>query len=289
MLIASLPMLNSESSLTLFFAIRLLGGKSQSDIIRFMDANTRASLDRMERGGYLPALRSIVNSACVPFWWHGVNAQGKYHIHHNGTICFLQTGKRLIGVTAHHVFEHYRTAKAQYSDIRCQFGGVTIEPETRLIGESTVLDLATFDVSEVIVTAAGGFPYAAVTWPSSEASVNDALLYDGYPGVLRKEHEATADLPFQWFAGTPISVTTENLKLHIDWENFHQPLKGQHIDNVDMGGFSGGPVFRLVPGPPVERLELVAFIYEWQPSLSLLLARPSHYIADNGQLEERVH
>jgi hypothetical protein len=267
----------------------VLDEKHQVDAVRLMDANTRTTLDRMERGGYLPALRSIVNSACVPFWWHGVNAQGKYRIHHNGTVCFLQTGKRLIGVTAHHVFEHYHTAKAEHPDIRCQFGGVTIEPEARLIAESTVLDLATFDVFEVIVTAAGGFPYAAVTWPSSEVSVNDVLLYGGYPGALRGEHEATADLPFQWFAGTPISVTTENLKLHIDWGNFHQPLKGQRRDNVDMGGFSGGPVFRLVPALPVERLELVAFIYEWQPALSLLFARPSHYIADNGQLKEHVH
>jgi hypothetical protein len=90
------------------------------------------------------------------------------------------------------------------------------------------------------------------------------------------------------FAGAPISVTSENLKLHIDWENFHQPFEGQNVDNVNMGGFSGGPVFRLVPAPLVERLELIAFIYEWQPSLSLLLARPSHYIAGDGQLNEHA-
>jgi len=90
----------------------------------------------MERAGYLPALRSIVKSACVPFWWHGVDTEGKYRIHHNGTVCFLQTGKRLIGVTARHVFDHFRTAKVAQPDIRCQFGGIVIEPESRLIAES---------------------------------------------------------------------------------------------------------------------------------------------------------
>lgn len=253
-----------------------------------MDANTRASLDQMERAGYLPALRSIVKSACVPFWWHGVDAEGKYRIHRNGTVCFLKTGKRLIGVTARHVFDYYRTAKAEHPDIRCQFGGTTIEPEVRLIAESTALDLVTFDVSEVIVAAAGASAHESVTWPTNEASVGEVVLYGGYPGALRVEHMATADIPFQWFAGTPLSVTPENLKLHIDWENFHQPFEGQNIDNVNMGGFSGGPVFRLVPASPVERLELIAFIYEWEPSLSLLFARPAHYIAMDGQLDEHA-
>ena len=257
-------------------------------VILLMNSSTRTLLDQMERTGYLPALRSVVNSMCVPFWWHGVDANGKYRIHHNGTICFLQTGKRLIGVTARHVFDRYRTAKVAQSNIRCQFGGTALEPGIRLIAESTFLDLATFDVSEIIVAAAGASAYESITWPTHEASVGEVVLFGGYPGSLRVEYEGTADIPFQWFAGTPISVTRENLKLHIDWGSFHQPFRGQSIDNVDMGGFSGGPVFRLVPAPPVERLELIGFIYEWEPALSLLLARPSHYIAEDGQLDEHT-
>jgi hypothetical protein len=253
-----------------------------------MDSNTRVSLDQMERAGYLPALRSIMRSACVPFWWHGVDAEGKYHIHHNATVCFLQTGKRLIGITARHVFDRYRTAKLEQPNLRCQFGGVTIEPEVRLIEESAALDLATFDVSEVIVTAAGASAHEAIGWPTREVLAGEVLLYGGYPGALRVENENTADIPFQWFAGTPISTTKENLKLHIDWRNFHQPIRGQTIGNINMGGFSGGPVFRLVLAPPVERLELVGFLYEWQPELSLLLARTAHYIAVDGKLNERA-
>ena len=51
---------------------------------------------------------------------------------------------------------------------------------------------------------------------------------------------------------------------------------------------SGGPVFRLVPAPPIERLELVGFIYESQPSLSLVYARPSHYITEHGEVDENA-
>jgi hypothetical protein len=98
----------------------------------------------------------------------------------------------------------------------------------------------------------------------------------------------TADLPFQWFAGAPLSVTPENLKLHIDLENFHRPLQGKDVPNAELGGMSGGPVFRLIPAPPIERMELVAFIYESQPSLSLVYARPSHYITEDGFISEET-
>lgn len=253
-----------------------------------MDANTRDSLDRMERAGYLPALRSIAKSACVPFWWHGLDNEGKYRIHYNGTVCFLLTTKRLIAVTAWHVFGEYRKAKAEQPDIRCQFGGATTEPETRLIAESEHLDLATFDVSEVVAAASGASPHAPLIWPTQEVSGGEALLYGGYPGSLRVEDKATADLPFQWFAGPPISVTPENIKFHIDLENFHQPLHGANAPNVELGGMSGGPVFRLVLAPPIERLELVGFIYESQPSLSLVYARPSHYITEQGEIDENA-
>ena len=253
-----------------------------------MDANTRGSLDRMERAGYLPALRSIVQSACVPFWWHGLDNEGRYRIHHNGTVCFLQTPKRLIAVTARHVFDEYRKAKAEHPDIRCQFGGTTTEPEVRLIAESEYLDLATFDVSQVVVGASGASPHATLIWPTRQVCGGEALIYGGFPGSLRVENEATADLPFQWFAGAPISVTPENVKLHIDLESFHQPLHGANVPNVELGGMSGGPVFRLVPAPPIERLELVGFIYESQPSLSLVFARPSHYITEQGEVDENA-
>ena len=250
-----------------------------------MDANTRASLDRMERAGYLPALRGIGKSACVPFWWHGLDTEGKYCIHHNGTVCFLQTPKRLIAVTARHVFDEYRRVKLAQPDIRCQFGSTTTEPESRLIAENEYLDLATFDVSAVVVAASGGSPHAPLIWPTLEVTTGEALLYGGYPGSLRVEHETTADLPFQWFAGAPISVTPENIKLHIDLKNFHQPFGDASISNVELGGMSGGPVFRLVPAPPIERLELVGFVYESQPSLSLIYARPAHYITEQGQID----
>jgi|GEM_PF-2082046 len=249
-----------------------------------LDITARVALDRMERAGYLPELRGIAQSTCVPFWWHGYSSDGTYKIHHNGTICFLKTGMRIVGVTAHHVFDKYRMALEIDPQTRCQFGGTTIEPISRLISENRYLDLATFDLSTVVVAAAGATAHVPIHWPTQEVKTTEVAIYGGYPGSLREEHETTADIPFQWFAGSPLSVTPENLKLHIDMEHFHQPLHGAKLSNWDLGGMSGGPVFRLVT-TPIERLELAAFIYESQPNLSLVYARPSHYITQDGSID----
>lgn len=133
------------------------------------------------------------------------------------------------------------------------------------------------------MAAAGASPHAPPAWPTLGVGLSETLICGGYPGSLRIEHEVTADIPFQWFALAPISVTLENIKLHIDLENFHQPLGCERIPNLELGGMSGGPVFRVV-STPIERLELVGFIYECQPSLSLVYARPAHYISDQGQI-----
>jgi len=98
----------------------------------------------MESTGYFPWLRSIAQSMCVPFWWHGLDREGEYRIHYNGTVCFVQTPMRLIAVTARHVFDEYRKAKSVQPDLRCQFGGTTTAPEDRLIAEDEYLDIATF-------------------------------------------------------------------------------------------------------------------------------------------------
>jgi hypothetical protein len=248
-----------------------------------VNPENRAQLDMMERAGYLPALRSIARNACVPFWWHGVDEKGTYRIFHNGTLCILQARDRLIGVTAGHVYEQYLKEKRNDSTLVCQFGSATVEPEKRLIAWSKHLDLATFELSAVVVGASGAYAYAPNEWPPTAVLPGQALLYGGYPGNLRVEQIATADLPFQWFASAPLSVTPENVKLHLDGGNFHQPLVGSELPNCELGGMSGGPVFRLVSAP-LERLELVAFIYEFQDTLGLVYARPASCIAAGGEI-----
>ena len=83
-----------------------------------MEQTRKDAFDRMERAGYLPAMRQLALSLCAPFWWHGQGGDGPYRILHNGTICYVHTGERVIGVTADHVYRQYLKDKAQVRGIR---------------------------------------------------------------------------------------------------------------------------------------------------------------------------
>ena len=111
----------------------------------------------------------------------------------------------------------------------------------------------------------------------------DVVLLGGYPGQLREERLATADIAFQSIAGAATSVSESNVTLQVEFRELHWPNHRSKEFNQALGGMSGGPVFRFVP-TPIERLELVAFIYEHQASFGLLLARPAQSVSMNGSL-----
>lgn len=252
-----------------------------------MDSILRAALDRAERVGYLPALRSIAKISCVPFWWHGPQVDGSYRTHHSGTVSFLDTGAKLIAISASHVFDGYAHDKQEFGNVTCQFGGMTIEPELRIISRQSELDLVTFEISPVIAASSGAYPHSPPQWPTNPVLQGDLLMVGGYPGTLRVEHSESADIPFQWFSGRVTSTSSSNIILHIDRDNFHCPLNENQLTNQSLGGLSGGPVFRVVTDP-IERLELVGVIYEYQETLGLVYARPARCITKEGSIDADI-
>ena len=144
---------------------------------------------------------------CAPFWW-SVATPGDTvaRILHGGTICYVDTSSRRIGITANHVYKKYLADKDTHGAeaIECQFGSSTIYPERRVIAASETWDIATFDLPDVFVGASIQKSYHhAVRWPPHRAQESDVVLYGGFPGVLRESKGSTADLPFQWTASTP--------------------------------------------------------------------------------------
>lgn len=221
---------------------------------------------------------------CAPFWWHGQDGNGRYRILQNGTICFVHTGERLIGVTADHVYKKYLEDKARYKVFECQFGGSTVDPEHYLIARSERSDLATFDIPSVLVSAAGSSVHHPPQWPTESVREREVVLFGGFPGILREAKDIEASFPFQTFVTATIAVSPDNIKLHVDLPNLHWPLHDGEKINPELGGQSGGPVFRVVEGAPIDRLELVGFIYEYSPSLDVMLARHASMVAPDGRI-----
>ena len=232
-------------------------------------------------------LSKLAGSMCAPFWWSLKREEDQQAcIRNNGTICYLNTGGRELGITANHVYQKYLEDLAEYGDgaVECQFGGSTIRPEQRALSQSEKWDLAAFDVPNVFVSAAYGSQrtqHHPGEWPPVRPQAAEVVLYGGYPGILRAEDGDTADLPFQWVLGSVNDVGQENIVLEPNFE--HMTWQRNEV-NADPGGMSGGPVFRVVEGR-VLRLELVGFIHEFSYGQAML-ARHADCVTATGALTE---
>lgn len=248
-----------------------------------MDEKQKAGLNALEKAGYLPALRELAMSLCAPFYWSIIDEKGQAKILHNGTICYFHSGERFLGVTANHAYQQYLDDNTQFEGVEVQFGGSTIVPEDRLIARDAALDLATFDVPEVFVTAGHKSVHYPQKWPTDRIQKGEVVLYGGYPGVLRKLRPGQADFAFQSFAWALSDVTDANMLMHVDFANLHWPGHEHEKINENPGGVSGGPVFRVIEGL-VDRIELVGFIYEYLTPFETMRARHGDRVLPDGKL-----
>lgn len=246
-----------------------------------MDEKHKALFDQLEIVGYLPEMRKLVMRMATPFWWFGVNEKGRLQVFHNGTLTVFHSGVRQIGVTADHVYEQYLIDKARLESFGCQFGGATATPEKWLIDRSRKADLATFEIPDVILGLANLHPHYPVQWPTEQAREREVVVYGGYPGSLREEKEAVIETPFETLASAVTSVSPLQMGLHIDMANIHWPFHEGEKINAVLGGMSGGGVYRVIE-KPIERVELIGFIYEHSQQLDLMFARHARFITQDG-------
>src|SRR5688500_13115531 len=86
----------------------------------------------LARRGDLPTIEKLAKSLTAPIWWDhpGGNpfVRGK-----GGTVCFVHTTDRIIGITAGHIHTEITRLREKDPTIWCQVGAHTFEPEQRLI------------------------------------------------------------------------------------------------------------------------------------------------------------
>ena len=64
------------------------------------------------RGSTLSVVSGLAECMCAPFWWSVAKPEDTAAwILHNGTICYVDTGSRRIGITASHVYKEYLADK----------------------------------------------------------------------------------------------------------------------------------------------------------------------------------
>jgi hypothetical protein len=148
------------------------------------------------------------------------------------------------------------------------------------------MDLATFQLSDVFLCQAGDrFRPATVTaWPPIPPSEGEAAMFGGFPGIYRNQKDdGSVDFSFAWFAGKVQSSSRNNIGIVLDIARSIATSPLPRIPpNADLGGWSGGPVFRVIEEGSIERLELAAIIYEYSPVNEITLAHPLSDLAEDG-------
>jgi hypothetical protein len=249
-----------------------------------IDSVAKARADIWQAKGYLPKIGDLAKSYCAPFWWHDQYARPPFAVKANGTMTFIDTGAAKLGVTAHHVLAEWRAASSDRRLV-CQVGAISFhEPIMHLIDESEAADLAVFDVSDVFLDGTRATWHRPATWPPSpEVQQGDIVVITGYPGVGRIELGNETSFLTPWFLTRAHQASDSHLAFGLDLAGAHAPGGVGLPSGTDLGGLSGGPVFR-VREEPLVTLELVGICYQGSCGIDVMRARRASAIAADGRI-----
>ena len=200
-----------------------------------------------------------------------------------GTVCFVNSGVRVLGLTAAHVHQECMTALERDPELGCQIGGHSFQPAKHLIDIDEDLDLATYDLSEIQVNAAGADIHAPSTWPPT--LTNDLVLVGGWPWRSVVSHSRSSTHDFVLFIGRFVG-TSENCLGMNTFRSTSIPYGARSLSpDLNLGGMSGGPMY-VLKQDLIARLELVGIVCEFSPNplFELMLARPVSRVAADGKL-----
>lgn len=235
------------------------------------------------RLGVLPSIEKAAKEFTAPFFWYDSEQDIGSRTLGGGTICFIRTPDRLIGVTAAHVHRACLSAVTANPEFSCQVGGHSFRPEDRLIDIDDHLDLATYNISEVQVPAAGAHTYEPATWPPALHDPIEYALAGGWPWRLTSEAPGVSNHQFLHFIGR-FNVTSQ---FNIGMATFRTgsiPWGRSVLQRgTNIGGMSGGPLYSFSLNTLVP-LRMVGVIYEFGLDTEQILGRPLSRINPDGSL-----
>lgn len=246
-----------------------------------MEQWQKDGLDCLERAGYTRILRDWARSHTCPFYWYDDSRPLGDSILHNGTATIVNTGTATLVITANHVFEKYLQDKERLPHLKCQFGGVTVHPERYVASSNPAVDIVTFEFPAVLVAGTGVTVHNPRVWPPDKLQPSELVIFGGYPGHRRAEREQALDTDFISFISSVTRSSDDHICVYLDLTNSHWPQGEAVGDRPDLGGASGGPVFRFRT-EPIEAIEFAGVIYESSQEFELVYARHASHISSNG-------
>lgn len=199
-----------------------------------------------------------------PLIWHiGAQNQG---VPRGATAFVLQFEKKLIAVTAEHVFQEYIDALSSDSRMVCQLGYAQVAPEKAVIGRSKKLDIATFEIHPSTLTKMDGEIFdCRGQWPPPPVQEGNVLTLTGFLENHRvKTGRQSYDMQAYGGHGLVESFSDREILTTYDPEKMlhaHLALKKPPL-GFNMSGCSGGPVVMVKEVNKLLRLFPVGLIYK---------------------------
>jgi hypothetical protein len=214
-------------------------------------------LDELGLKGGLKQVADFVKKVCPPVFFH--TRQGDLR---NGSMVLTSDGTSILGLTAGHVAD---AISEHVSDVDiCQVGAAPLLPGW-LIERCKHLDLASYALDKATVRSSRHSAFLVRGWPLRVPERGDTVIGGGWPGCYRTNPKDRYDNAFVSFAGRLESVSEDNMGILVDLQNGRSFSEERVDPDTDLGGMSGGPVFRLLPEPEEAglgvRFQLVGIVY----------------------------
>lgn len=238
-------------------------------------------MDPINDPGYQRFLRQFgkwLEDCSAPIWFRNEQLNRL-----QGTMTFVDTGDRILGLTAGHVADRLFECWDKTPGKGCQVGHAELDPD-RLIDRHPSLDLASFDLGRVFATTAQKNPVSVASWPPLPPAVGENVFLGGYPGKHRKERPEINEIQvdFVHFKVPVSDISETEFVMCLDIAN-SASLSRERIDaGEDLGGISGGGVFRVEESGLITRLELLGIVQRGLTELEVYFAHPLSSMKADG-------
>jgi len=211
----------------------------------------------------------------------------------SGTMILL--GGRVCLATSLHNLEYYEKKFKEDNSTLFQFSNVAFDPLDRVISRSNTLDLCTIDLTGLAIErpAIPDFglpalrPLTPAAWPPREVQLGERVFFAGWPGAYRQIRDGGRELLHNGssFIGIPVTgFGGDQFSCKFDRSTWIAGGLNADINDNELGGFSGCPIFREPDTGAVEDSELVGFVKEYSEAFDQLIATNAAFLEPNATL-----
>ncbi len=197
--------------------------------------------------GYTRELERLIRTFVAPIYWYAPNNDAGKRVLNNGTMFFINTGERIIGITAWHVYhDGYELDFKRAPNIECALLDKRFDLIENYIDCDEAQDISTFSISDQYLAILNRSSHFPPSWPPEPPKAGEVPIICGFPGCLRIEH----DTLIEWAHWIGILWADDPGLFHssivIDRKNIiEDPFIKTMPEGESIGGCSGGPLFAM--------------------------------------------